>query len=278
MLAITGGIAACTLSAPPAPPTPAENEPDDFAVVRSTAEAAYQTGQQQLAAGDLDAALVSFDQARLNDPDQRQDIQSALDETVAQIRAQPQPPTKTPLPTWTPEPTVAARVQTPTPVPTSTGPRVPAGYAVWTDTQGRFTIAIPSDWKVGQQPTAEFGTGIVAFKDPTGVGQLIVAQDPQAQAVSPELYAAKMEIQMENADGYALDTVVPGMIGNSPSLRRNYSVNQKNAAGQQVTVKGFQLTVLRGKVPYILTASAPANQYDSFAQTFDQIVGTFTFP
>jgi hypothetical protein len=254
---------------------------DEFAVVRATAEAAFWTGRQQLDRGELEAALVSLDQARVNDPDNRQDIKEALDETIQRIQALPPAPTRTPVPAsmsvaaGTPVP-----VARPTPIPTpdaSSLPSTPAGFAVWADSQGRFVLAAPADWRIRGAPNAEFGSGVVGFRDPSGQAEIIVAVDSDTQAVSPELYAARMDIAMQGIRGYASEGIEFGIIARSPSLRRNFSVTQRDSTGREVTLRGFQVAVLNGKTPYILAASAPAVQYKQFERTFEQIVSTFSF-
>jgi hypothetical protein len=251
-------------------------------VVRATAEAAYRAGRQQLNRGELEAALVSLDQARLNDPDNRQDIREALDDTIRRIQALPPAPTRTPVPA-----SMAKPAATPTPVapPTSqpasaaTSPRSapPDGYTVWTDSQGRFVLAAPSEWQVRLTPNAEFGTGVVGFRDPSGQAEIVVAVDGDTQVVSPELYAAKMDIAMQGIRGYAPDGIEFGITANSPSLHRKFSVTHRDSTGREVTSRGFQVAVLKGKTPYILAASAPAAQYTEFERTFEQIVSTFSF-
>lgn len=264
-------LAGCQAPAPAAAPTRAAR--DDFAVVRATAEAAFQGGQGALARGELEAALVQLDQARLNDPDDRADIRAALAETVRRLQELPPPPTRTPIPTPTPTPEVVAATPTPRRPGTPSAPAAPpAGFARWTDAQGRFTLAAPGDWQVRAAPPAAFGSGVVAFRDPTGRAEVVVAVDDEATVVSPELYAARMDLAMQRAPGYALESVFPGVLGNTPSLRRNFSVTQRSGA-----TRGFQVAALRGTTPFILSASAPRAEYPAFERTLEQILGSFQF-
>ena len=78
------GLVICALSlacGPSAPPTPTPN-PDAFAVVRATSQAAFQAGQAELSHGDYLQACVDLDRARTNDPDSRVEIQQALDQAL----------------------------------------------------------------------------------------------------------------------------------------------------------------------------------------------------
>src|SRR5207248_1916728 len=70
-----------------AAPTSPTAERDPFAVVRATAEGAYESGRGHLDRGELQAALVDLDTAKTNDPDNRQDIQQTLDETIRRLQA-----------------------------------------------------------------------------------------------------------------------------------------------------------------------------------------------
>lgn len=273
-----GVFAAC--ASPPAASTRTATPADDFASVRATAQAAYESGRQRLEKGELEAALVDLDQARLHDPDGRADIQAALDEAVRRLRERPRPPTRTPIPTRTPEPTQTPSAATLTPQP-STGPgaprpTVPEGYARWSDQQGRFSLAAPSAWQTQTAPPAEFGTGVVAFRDPSGQAEFSVAVDTNTQVASPELYAAKLDIAMQRIPGYAQEAIVPGLIGNTPTLRRDFSVSQR-VGGRETTATGFQVAVLRGRTPYILTATAPTDQFQRFSPTFEQMLDSFAF-
>jgi hypothetical protein len=225
---------------------------------------------------------VSLDQARVNDPDNRQDIRAALDETIQRLQALPPAPTRTPVPASMPAAADApVRVVPPAPIPTSdaSSPRStpPPGFTTWEDSEGRFVLAAPSDWQTRRTPNAEFGSGVVGFRDPTGQAEVVVAVDSDTQVVSPELYAAKMDIAMQGIRGYAPEGIEFGIIANSPSLRRNFSVAQRDSTGREITSRSFQVVVLKGKLPYILAASAPLVQYKQFERTFEQIVSTFSF-
>ncbi len=253
--------------------TPTENV-DDFAVVRQRAEAAYVAGRQALERGDLEAALVSLDQAKVNDPDNRADIQAALDETLGRLRALP--PTPAPVPA-TPGPAPTPARPDPASVAPTAGAAGPPGLAVWTDPGQRFSVAAPPDWAVLAAPRAPFGTGAVGFRDPEGRSELVVAVDENAQAVSPELYAARMELAAGGTPGYALESVVPGTTAGVPSVRRTFVANQRDATGQSVAVRGFQVVLLRTGAAWVLAATAPVAQYARLAPVFEGVVSSFTF-
>jgi hypothetical protein len=148
----------------------------------------------------------------------------------------------------------------------------------WSDPQGRFTIEAPAAWARIDQPTVLFGTGIVQFRDPSGRAEADVAVDNSTKAVSPELYSASMEIAMQKqVPGYAGEEVQPGTAAGNPSIRRVFTFTQRDASGQDHQARGFQVTVLKGSTPYIIGGSAPADQFQQYSPTFDQIVESFKF-
>lgn len=279
---------ACT-PAPPPEPSPAPR--DEFATVRATAEAAYQTGSQMLMQDDLERALVALNQAKVNDPDSRADIQAALDETVRRIQALPPPPTRTPIPTLTPLPDAPSPRPAISPVPSPGGGsrQVPSDYAIWRDAQGRFSVAAPREWNARSSPQVEFGKGVAGFGEPNGKAEVTVAVDAENQVPSAELYAARMDIAMERtfctrmegdvcrSTGYSLDALIPSFTADQPSLRRNYTTTRRDAFGREVVTKGFQLTVLKGRTPYVVTGTSAAADYPRFEATFDQILNSFSF-
>jgi hypothetical protein len=297
------GLAALTLacqaqgSAPSAQPT----QGDPFAVVRATADAAYRAGQADLDRGQLEQALVELDQAKTNDPDNRPEIQQALDETVRRIQALP-PATETAI-VGGPAP---GALVTPPPVAQTQAAAVPAGpttvrvtaqasavsnatplggqtpdatgLVTWRDPQGRFSIGAPSGWETLNSPTVMFGTGVVGFRDAQGGrAQLDVAVDTSTRAVSPELYAASMELAMQQVPGYALDSVQPGTTAGNPSVRRVFSQTRKDPSGQDYTARGFQLAIVRGSTAYVLSAFAPATNYAEYGPTFERMLDSLAF-
>ena len=302
---------ACQPSAsqPAAQPT----QSDPFAVVRATADAAYRAGQADLDRGQLEQALIELDQAKTNDPDNRPEIQQALDETIRRIQALP-PATETaivggPGPGGLVTPPAAARTAAPqvqsTPVSAQTGqagtgagqtPRPgatagqaaqaaatagqtpnAAGLVTWRDTQGRFSIGAPSGWETLNAPQSMFGTGVVGFRDPGADAELDVAMDTSTRAVSPELYAASMELAMQQVPGYALDSVQPGTTAGTPSVRRVFSQTRQDADGRDYTARGFQLAIVRGSTAYVLSAFAPAQRYGEYSATFERMVDSLAF-
>src|SRR5581483_10430433 len=109
------------------------------------------------------------------------------------------------------------------------------------------------------------GTGVVEFHDPTNRAELDVAVDSSARAVSPELYAASLELAMQRqVPGYAGEQVVPGTTAGSPSIRRVFTFTQKDASGQDHQARGFQLVIIKGSTPYVISGTAPAEQFDQF--------------
>ena len=154
---------------------------------------------------------------------------------------------------------------------------MPASFTLFTDAQGRFTIAAPSDWQVIRTPPVEFGQGVVGFRDPTGRADLTVAIDSEARVPSPELYAARIDLAMQQLTGYALESVVPGQMADSASVRRNYSVTQRDSTGRAFEPRGFQVTLVRGVTTHVLTGAAPKGDYAAFDRVFSQILETLSF-
>jgi hypothetical protein len=299
-------LAWLTLACRPAsaPPRPTPASVDAFAVVRATAEAAYQSGKTHLDRGELEPALIDLDTARTNDADNRQDIQQALAQTISRLAAE--------TPTVAPSSVSRARVVATVPaaiaatptvasaataaaaataasaataaVPASAPPRpttvVAPTLIAWRDPQGRFSVSAPADWATAEHVQALFGvgTGIVQFRDPSGRVELDVAVDSAASAVSPELYSASVELALQQqVPDYAAELTQEATIGGSPSLRRVFTFTQRDAAGQDYPARGFQLTLVKGSTPYVISGSAPADRFASTGPTLDQMVETFRF-
>ncbi|HEY3058147.1 MAG TPA: hypothetical protein VGL99_04140 [Chloroflexota bacterium] len=299
-------------------PTP-QPTADPFAVVRATAQAAYQSGKALLDSGDVVRGCPLIDQAKTNDPDNRADIERDLERCLAAIAAAAPPtsavptavakpalptlpaagvptatsagaPTAANAPTAAAAPTTLARSTAATPatqslptavaVPTSAATTTAAmsDMATYHDAQQRFSIAAPPEWSVVDQPQVLFGSGIVEFRDPSGRAALSVAVDSNGRAVSPELYAASMELAMQQqVPGYALDSVQPSTTAANPSVRRAFTFTQRDSSGRDLTTRAFQITVLRGTTPYIITASAPADQFQQLGAMFERMVDSFRF-
>ncbi len=407
---MSAGAFACG-PAQTAAPTPAASS-DAFAVVRATAEAAYQAGRRHLERGELEAALIELDRARTNDPDSRPEIARALEDTLAQIQtraptvlatssagsgaagnagavataaagaqatlvaqvkptggsgsaatsvAQANPtvaagatgfaqgnPTlaaaqATAMAQANPtlaaagavqatavvqtNPTVAAaatqlaqisptlaaaaaaqatalaqinpsaasaaqatalaQVATQVPggaaqgsntTPGGTNAAAPQALTTWRDPQGRFSFGMPGGWTRADPPQALAGTPSVEFRDPSQRASLSVASEPTARAVSPELYAASLEIAMQqNVPGYATEQVVPSTLAGNPSVRRQFTFMQRDGSGQERLARAVQVTVLQGSTPFIITGSAPATDFAEFSGAFDASIDTFRF-
>src|SRR5205085_12417423 len=121
-------------------------------------------------------------------------------------------------------------------------------------------------------------TKVVELGDPSARAKVDVAVNTTTKAVSTELYAASMELAMQQkVPGYASEQVVPGSTSGSPSVRRVFTFTQRDANGQDHQARGFQLAVVKGSTPYLISASAPADQFDSFSPAFDAMVQSFRF-
>jgi hypothetical protein len=148
----------------------------------------------------------------------------------------------------------------------------------WSDPQGRFSIGMPAGWSRADSPQSLVGTGVVEFHDPSGRAQVDVAVDSSARAVSPELYAVSLELAMQHqVPGYASEQIVPSTIAGNPAVQRVFTFNQRDDAGQNHQARGFQTAIVKGSTPYLISGTAPADQYQQFGPTFDQIVESFRF-
>jgi hypothetical protein len=87
-----------------------------------------------------------------------------------------------------------------------------------------------------------------------------------------------MEIAMQQqVPGYAGEQFVPGNTAGQPSVRRVFTFTQRDAAGHDLQARSVQVTLLKGSTPYIISASAPAEQFQQHLPTFDQMVQSFRF-
>jgi hypothetical protein len=282
-VALALGAFACAPQAAVAPAPTA----DPFAVVRATAQAAFQAGRDYVDRGDVVRGCPLIDTAKTNDPDKRADIQAELERCLAAIiNATPAPVATLTTPATRVVPTVPALAKptlapaaTAVPVATALAASPPTGAELipYLDRQSRFSIAAPPDWTRTDGPQVLFGTGVVEFRDTTGWAGVSVSVDAAARAVSPELYAASMELSMQQVPGYSLEQVQPGTTAGNPSVRRIVTFTQRDSAGGEVNARAVQLTVLKGSTPYILTASAPADQFAQFSPLFDRMVDSFRF-
>jgi hypothetical protein len=338
---------------PAAAPPPVPTAGDPFAVVRATAQAAYTSGKAHLDRGEFLQACVDLDTAKTDDPDNRPEIDQALNQALqrcltpvaeatsapaqrlptlalatlqaaATIQAQfgasagtavaaqatrvgttsgAAPPESTsattmlqPTPATTIlQPTPAATILQPNPVAATLQP-VPAAASrpngvaspvsaaaandlvTWNDPQGRFSLGVPADWTATPQPQSLFGTSVVQFRDPSDRAEVDLAVDTNARAVSPELYAASMELAMQQqVPGYATEQVLPGSTAGNPSVRRVFTFTQRDANGQDHQARAFQVTLVKGSTPYIIAGSSPAEQFQQFGPTFDRMVESFRF-
>jgi hypothetical protein len=303
-VASLGGLAVACGPAAPAATAPVAADP--FEVVRATSEAAYQSGKAHLERGENRQACIDLDKAKTNDPDNRAEIQQALETALARCltetptAAPTSPPRAIPISTLPPPAIATPAVVAPASTPLGQAPGKPAVAAspnataaakpvatrtagvvrlnTWQDPQGRFGVGAPADWPTVPQPQSLFGTAVVTFSDPSGRAAFDVAVDTASRAVSPELFAASLEIAMQQQlPGYASEQVLPGTASGNPSIRRVFTFARRDASGRDMQTRGCQVTVLKGSTPYILTGLAPAEQYQQFGPTFDQMIESFRF-
>lgn len=310
-LALGVGGMAC---GPSAAMAPTATQPDAFAVVRATSQAAYQAGQDALNRGDLMRGCPLIDTAHTADPDNNAAIQRALDQCLTQIpqllatsaaaSAATSPPTSEPARTIT-VPTVSAapagaptpggQAAPPTPAPAATrsaasaspssaaspvAAPTPIPLVTYRDPQGRFTIGVPGDWQSIEPAQALFNIGTAAFewRDSNGVPDVGVSVDTNAKAVSPELYAATLELTMQSQlPGYASEAALPTAVSASPAIRRVFTFSERDSAGHDRQARAVQVVVLKGQTPYLITALATTDAFAGLSPTFDAIIASFLF-
>jgi hypothetical protein len=293
------GILVCLTVAcgPTAAPVSIPPTPDPFTVVRATSQAAYQSGKAHFDRGEFVPACVDLDRAKTTDPDNRAEIQQALAEALQRCLTPVAEPTASqrtivvatlqvvvPLATGTPLPAASkpspAAAASPAAAPQTATAQTGASQPLvaWRDPQGRFSVSAPADWVTAPQPLSLFGTSVVQFRHPNGLAAFDVAVDSATRAVSPELYAASMDLTMQKqVPGYAGEQVLPGATAGQPSIRRVFTFTQRDAAGHDLQARSFQITVLKGSTPYIISGSTPAEQFQQYSPTFDQMLETFRF-
>lgn len=164
VLILMPALAACTVPGTGTRYLPAGTSTDPYHAVRARAEALYEAGVNQERQGNWRKALNDYQQARLWDPDNRRDIQSALVRAQTRVDAQAGvaptasavPPT--PAPRGAGKPTPSAR-QASTPTPTAA--TVAAGMREFQSLNFPYVMAYPGGWLAkqggtGQQPIDTF--------------------------------------------------------------------------------------------------------------------------
>lgn len=265
------------LPGPSLRPSPSPT-PDAFAELRAESQAALERGQQHLQKRELELALIELDRARVTDPDNRADIQALLNATLEELRqAEPTkaslaPTPQEPRPTPTPYTVVLPRVAAASPSAPAVTPSARPRFQSYRDAENRFSVDFPPGWETVERPPAEAGVGVVGFRSPDGAASLVVSLDVLRQAVSPELYAAHLETQMETLPGYQLETASPWVVNGAPALKRQFFVQRAGEGGGQRTI---QVVVGRRAWMFILTGTAPASSFDQAGILFDQIIRSF---
>jgi len=236
---------------------------DSFADVRRVSQQALQAGKEAFARGDLDQALLNFDRANLNCPDNCQEIQDWLKKTVEAIRVRDTKATP-----------VASQA---TPVPAGPAPTVASkpGFETYTNDVVGFAILVPSGWKRAENPRTDVGQGLVQFTDSGGAARFTVARDAPASDVSPELYAATIETRMQALPGYASDQVQFVNIGLLPGVKRVFRLDGRSPSGKENAVRAVQTVVGSNRLEFILTGESGASEFDRFRDAFETITNSF---
>jgi len=203
--------------------TPADAGVDPYAKLRQKAEELYQAGQAQERAGDWRKALRSYEQARLWDPDNRQDILDGMAharEEVAALAYAAPPPTATfqapasrggaagPSPTAPgarPGTTPPAQ-PAPTPTPGAAGDaRAQAGYRTYHSKIYPYTIAYPVDWRAQGDAAQAGGVHEDVFSAPqskTAEASVIVMAIAVPREITLDRFYAAVAGELEDQPGF----------------------------------------------------------------------------
>jgi hypothetical protein len=81
----------------------------------------------------------------------------------------------------------------------------------------------------------------------------------------------------QQVPGYALEQVLPSSTAGQPSIRRVFTFTEHDAAGRDLQARSFQVVIVKGSTPYIISGSTPADQFQQFSASFDRMVESFGF-
>lgn len=264
ILVVLGLVLLLTPALNPLSPPPPPVAGDSFEAVRAKSLQAFERGKVLFSQDKLDQALVELDTASLNDPDHRADVQEMLQRTIDAIRARD---AKTVAP-------VASRA---TPdslgLPPTIGP-IP-GYEIYASDGQGIALLVPTGWNRTDMPVTEVGQGIVEFRDSAGKAIFTVARDAPGPDVTPEKYAAAVELKMQELHGYAIQQVQFVSVGYLPGVKRVFSLPGTSPAGREGLVREVQFVVGSGRQIFILTGEAGDGDFDIYRESFEKMVTSF---
>lgn len=213
-LVLTTALAGCATSEPNY--LPADTGIDPFGPTRERAESYFESGLAHERQGEWHAALKDYRQARLWDPDNRQDIQDAL--TRAQTRADSQA---------APSPTA--------PVTEDDGST--AGMDVFTSTSFPYSIAYPSDWEATQGETDEYPIDTIAGQpSPTVAALVMITVEPVASDTTLETLVTATSQQLETTGVNDVRIADRRAVGGQPAVILSYHIatSSGNASARHV--------------------------------------------
>ncbi|HET7036621.1 MAG TPA: hypothetical protein VFI42_13135 [Thermomicrobiaceae bacterium] len=269
---------------------PADAGVDPYSTVRARAQQYYQTGQSSEEQGQWRKALDAYQQARLWDPDNRQDIADAIGRAQSELDAQTKPPatpppTPRPVPTRpsapTPEPTqppAEAHAQpTPTPRPAATGAAV-AGLRAFHSKNFPYSISYPSTW-LAKEGDAQGSTSDTFLGEPSkGTGALVIVSMEQVdpRVTLDTLYAATAQV-LEAGGTQNVQVAERRQVGGQPAYVLSYRASSDSG---QVTARhaifltpGFAWHVVLLATP--TTTPALLQTYEAMLDSLQLAPGAF---
>lgn len=247
LLALFPLLAGCASGFGGARYLPADAGVDPFSTVRTRAQQYYQAGQTSEEKGDWRKALDDYQQARLWDPDSRQDIADAIGRAQSQLDLRAKPPA-TPPPTPrpvlphpsapTPEPTAAPNAPhaqpTPTPRPPATGAAL-AGMRAFHSKNFPYSISYPSNW-LAKEGDAQGSSSDTFLGEPAkGTGALVIVSMEQVdpRVTLETLYAATAQV-LQAGGAQNVQVAERRQVGGQPAYVLSYRASSDSG---QVTAR-----------------------------------------
>ncbi len=140
----------------------------------------------------------------------------------------------------------------------------------FTDAEGRFSFAIPTDW---QQDTPDDEDTVVQFQMANPYGTFYVVTDEIPDGATLETFApmAVAKLKAEWSD-FQPTMMQPMLLNGTPAQQIDFTAT---SSGQRVAIS--QVYVMHDDVLYILTIAAPAQNLDILKRQASGIIATWTF-
>ncbi len=269
--------------------TRADADIDPYANMRRKTEELYQEGLAHERHREWRKAVQSYEQARLWDPENRQDIAVALTRTREAAGAlayaqptptatlQPVPPkggtSTAPTPTEPAGPGAGAAKDRPTPAPTATvatGPK--AGYRTFRSKTYPYTMDYPNDWTAKGDATGKDQEPVDMFFAPPGRTEafIMVMAEQLRSDVTLEQYYLLMARQLEEEDEVVVHDREARTIAGHPA----YVITYRLESGNRILAVRHVLFVSGGWGWGILLVATPGTTPE-LLKTFDSMLGSF---